>query len=61
MDALRRRKVNVIFLLYPKPVACRGLLRKQGQQPHQVQWLTMSTASSPVPMLRPAVLNCSLL
>ena len=27
----------------------------------QVQWDTMSTASSPVPMLRPAVLNCSLL
>ena len=31
------------------------------QQPHQVQWETTSTASKPVPMLRPAVLNCSLL
>ena len=27
----------------------------------QVQWLTRSMAIRPVPMLRPAVLNCSLL
>lgn len=36
-------------------------VRESHMMDAQVQWLTMSTASSPMPMERPAVLNCSLL
>lgn len=36
-------------------------VRESHMMDAQVQWLTMSTANSPMPMERPAVLNCSLL